>query len=120
MGAHRSRCNACTTVVASGVPRAYSELMDRAITHHEITNALIAVLRRHGIVNTDGAVKVLGPPDYAVRLFGVILSDCVKPLLASHFARATGRLHATVGDVWILTDSETATLLGYLRNHFHV
>ena len=94
--------------------------MDRAISHHELTAVLIAVLRRHGIANTERAVEVLGRPDPAVRVFGVILSDAVKPLLATPLARATGRLHPTVGDVWILTETETAALLMALRSGVHI
>ena len=78
-----------------------------AFTRHELTAALIGVLHRHGIANAEGAIEVLGPPNYMVRLFGVILSDAVKPILAPQLARATGRLHPTVADVWILTEAES-------------
>jgi hypothetical protein len=88
--------------------------MDRAITRHEVAAALISVLRGHGVANAEEAIEVLGPPNYMVRLFGVILSDAVKPILAPQLARATGRLHPTVGDVWILTEAESLALLGAL------
>ena len=90
--------------------------MDRPITRHELAAALITVLRRHGIANAQAAIEVLGPPHYTVRLFGVILSDDVKPVLTQQLARTTGRLHPTVGDMWILTEDESAALLQTLRN----
>ncbi len=46
--------------------------MDRPVTRDQLTAALLGALRRLGIANAQAAVDVLGPPDYSVRLFGVI------------------------------------------------
>jgi hypothetical protein len=85
--------------------------MTGSITRSELAAALVGLLRRQGITDTQAAIEVLGPPHYTVRLFAVILADHAKPILAEQLARTTGRLHPTVGDVWILTEHECAALI---------
>jgi hypothetical protein len=91
--------------------------MNRPVTRHELAAALVRVLHSRGIANAQRAIEVLGPPHHTVHLFGIILSEPAKPVLTEQLKRATGRFHASAGDVWILSEDESAALIHALQGN---
>ena len=111
-------CNRAETVVAGGsAGRLQCRPMNRPVTRHELVAALVSALRRHGVETAQPAIEVLSPPHHTARLFGVVLSGDVKFILAQQLARITGRLHPTVGEMWVVTEAESAALIQALCHY---
>ena len=91
--------------------------MDRPVTRHELSTAIVRLLQRNGIASPESAVEILGPPHYTVRLFGIILSERAKPVLTEELMQITGRLHPTVADMWLVTERDAAALVQTLQRN---
>ena len=87
------------------------------MTRRELFAALADALQRNGIQDPIPAVEVLGPPDHAVPVFGIILSEPAKTLLTPALMEVTRRLHPTIADVWLLSGAESAALIESLTKH---
>ena len=87
------------------------------MTRRELFAALADALQRNGIQEPARAIEVLGPPDPAVLVFGVILSEPAKTLLTPALIEVTRRLHTTIADVWLLSGQESAALIQSLAKH---
>jgi hypothetical protein len=98
------------------LPGRYSRSMHFPVTRYDLAAAILSVLDRRGISSAKSSVEVLSPLDHAARLFGIILADHVKPVLAPELAIMTGWRRPPVGDMWILTESQRATLIHALRH----
>jgi hypothetical protein len=90
--------------------------MNSPVTRYDLVTALFGVLHRHSVASQQSAVEVISPLDHSVRVFGIILSEQVKPILVAPLAITTGRRRPTVGDMWILTEAQGAALVRALRN----
>jgi len=90
--------------------------MNCPIPPHELAAALLSALRRHGGKIGHPAIEVLSLSHHTACVFGVVLSGDVKYVLTRHLARITGRLHPTVGEMWVLNEAESAALLRTLSH----
>ena len=85
--------------------------MDRPITRHELHTALLRLLYAKRVAPLPHLIETIGTPYDGVPTYGVILSGAAKLALSGAIARITGRSDPTVGNMWLLDESEGRALI---------
>jgi hypothetical protein len=85
--------------------------MERSVTRHDLSSALIHILEANGVASPGDAVEVLGSPGNDVRLFALIPSQRAKVALGETLMRITGHRHPTAGNLWILNEAQSLALI---------
>ena len=85
--------------------------MERTVTRHDLSSALIHILEANGVPDPEDAVEVLGSPGNGAHLFVVIPSPRAKGVLVEKLMRIAGYRRPTTGDVWILDQAQSLALI---------
>ena len=85
--------------------------MERTVTRRDVALAIIHILTANGVPNPEDAVEVLGSPGNGTRLFALIPSERAKSAIEGELMSITGHRHPTAGDVWILDEAQSLSLI---------
>ena len=85
--------------------------MERTVTRHDVSSAIIHILEASGVSHPRDAVEVLASPGNGTHLFVLIPSERAKAALEAELMYITGHRHPTAGDVWILDETQSLAFI---------